>query len=45
METKNKRKDKNIRRSARVNYKVNQNWDRYKLYVYRSNKHIYAQIS
>jgi large subunit ribosomal protein L18 len=44
METKNKRKDKNIRRSARVSYKVNQNWDRPKLYVYRSNKHIYAQI-
>ena len=44
METKNKRKDKNIRRSARVSYKVNQNRDRYKLYVYRSNKHIYAQI-
>ena len=44
METKNKRKDKNIRRSARVSYKVNQNRDRYKLYVYRANKHIYAQI-
>ena len=44
METKNKRKDKNIRRSARVSYKVSQNRDRCKLYVYRSNKHIYAQI-
>jgi large subunit ribosomal protein L18 len=44
METKNKRKDKNIRRSARVGYKVSQNRDRHKLYVHRSNKHIYAQI-
>jgi len=37
-------KDKSLRRKSRVTFKISQNRNRYKLYVYRSNKHIYAQI-
>jgi len=44
MKTKTVRKDKNFIRKSRVKYKISHNRDRYKLYIYRSNKYIYAQI-
>lgn len=44
MKTRIEKKDKSFRRKARVTFKVNRNAESHKLYVYRSNKHIYAQI-
>jgi len=39
------RKNKSLRRKARVTFKISQNRNRYRLNVYRSNRHIYAQIT
>jgi large subunit ribosomal protein L18 len=44
MDTRNQRKDKSFKRKARVTYKVRQNLNKNILYVFRSNKFIYAQI-
>lgn len=44
MKTITEKKNKSLRRKARVAFKINKNRDRYKLNVYRSNRHIYAQI-
>jgi large subunit ribosomal protein L18 len=44
MKTITERKDKSLRRKSRVIFKISKNRNLYKLYVYRSNKHIYAQI-
>ena len=44
MDTRNERKDKAFRRKSRVTFKVRQNFDKNILYVFRSNKFIYAQI-
>jgi large subunit ribosomal protein L18 len=44
MKTRSERKDRNLTRKSRISYKVSQNRDRFKLYVYRSNRYIYAQI-
>lgn len=45
MDTRNQRKDKSFKRKARVTYKVRQNLNKNILYVFRSNKFIYAQIA
>ncbi len=44
METKIERKDKSLRRKRRVTFKIRKNTTKPVLYVFRSNKHIYAQI-
>jgi len=44
MDTRNQRKDKTFRRKARVTYKLKQNLNKNILYVFRSNKFVYAQI-
>ncbi len=44
MDTRNQRKDKSFKRKARVTFKVKQNLNKNILYVFRSNKFIYAQI-
>ncbi len=44
MKSRTIRKDINLRRKTRVAYKVGLNSDRPRLYVFRSNKYIYAQI-
>ncbi len=38
------RKDRSVRRRERVTYKLSKNLQRPKLFVYRSNKYVYAQI-
>jgi large subunit ribosomal protein L18 len=45
MDSKNQRKDKAFKRKARVTFKVKQNLNKNILYVFRSNKFIYAQIA
>ncbi|MBM3699563.1 MAG: 50S ribosomal protein L18 [Actinobacteria bacterium] len=44
MKSRTIRKDKSLRRKTRVAYKVGSSSDRPRLYVFRSNKYIYAQI-
>ena len=44
MKATTERKDKSFRRKARVSFKISNNFNRHKLYVHRSNKHIYAQL-
>lgn len=44
MKSRKERKDRAKVRRSRVAFKISQNRDRYRLYVFRSNKYIYAQI-
>ncbi|MBM3706120.1 MAG: 50S ribosomal protein L18 [Actinobacteria bacterium] len=44
MRTRIEKKDKSLRRKERVTFKVRKNTGRHVLYVFRSNKYIYAQI-
>ncbi|OQA21231.1 MAG: 50S ribosomal protein L18 [Actinobacteria bacterium ADurb.Bin346] len=44
MKTREQLKDRSYRRKSRVTIKVSANRNRHILYVYRSNKYIYAQI-
>ncbi len=44
MDTRNQRSDRAFRRKARVTFKLKQNTNKNILYVFRSNKFIYAQI-
>ncbi len=44
MKTLIERRDKTLRRKRRVTFKISKNMNRHRLFVYRSNKHIYAQI-
>ena len=44
MDTRSERKDRTFRRKSRVTFKVKQNLNKNILYVFRSNKFIYAQI-
>lgn len=44
MRSRTERKDKAKVRKSRATYRASQNRDRHRLYVYRSNRYIYAQI-